>query len=507
MSRIDFLNASYERSAGLVTNGVELIAVGDPCSARVDASIHQVLMLATDDEWGLWNDLLGAAKALRWRLITQPQPLEFNHTLRLAVSDVEEEVARLHAAVAPKLQRALGDLVAAARGVLEHDPAVATVLLESIQDAGVSSCVVIAANSPAAAGLESWLAPRGVVVRSAGQFVRDRVLFEQAYAVGPPRFYSSSLVTAPRTKAVSFFLPAWFKDRSIPRSALAPIAEGALQVMGSVFLAGDTSEPATGPMEEAVSEDDLLPHPVWVRPNASPRESSNDEVAARRVLLSGGLAILLDDGERIRAVDPTQPGGERVMYIDVEAVGPGTYLLLRMGETERRALYDAALKLMGANAQLTATSQVRWKGELQNRLKEQGVAVVTHELAKIGVRTLDRVRAWTEPTLARPQSDQDFKLLLQWLRVPVHPAYDLATVLRRKRAQASANIADQLEQAVGAADMATLERDGHLRLEVKSEGFRGVIATRVLAISPHTEVVSRHDARVPFEDRSAKWLE
>jgi hypothetical protein len=109
--------------------------------------------------------------------------------------------------------------------------------------------------------------------------------------------------------------------------------------------------------------------------------------------------------------------------------------------------------------------------------------------------------------LARPRRNQDFETLLQWLGVKVHPTYELATALRRKRAQASAKIGDQLEEAVGAADMSLLERDGNLRLELKSEGFRGVIATRVLSISPHVEIIPRRDARELRPDRSAKWLE
>jgi hypothetical protein len=109
--------------------------------------------------------------------------------------------------------------------------------------------------------------------------------------------------------------------------------------------------------------------------------------------------------------------------------------------------------------------------------------------------------------LARPRSNQDFERLLQWLGVQVHPTYELATSLRRTRAQASAKIGDQLEEAVAAADISLLEREGHLRLELESEGFRGVIATRVLSISPHVEIISRHDARVLRPDRSAKWLE
>jgi hypothetical protein len=501
------LNARYERSAGLITNGVELITIGNPNGARVDAAVRSVLELVRNGDSGLWDRLLGAAKALRWRLITQPQPLEHNVALRQAATDTAREAAALHTAVALNMRNALEELAAAASSVLEHDSEIGTVLVESILDVGALACVVVAANNTAAAGLESWLAPRGVRVRSVSRLMRDQLLAEQAFAVGPPRFFSSPLVAAPVTESVSYLFPAWFGDRSIPRSALANAAEYSVRVEGSIHPTGRSALAETIRTRQIVSEDELLPQPVWSAPTTLEREPGSDEVAARRVLLSGSLAILLDDGERIRAVDPAQPGGERVTYVDVDAVRPGTYLLLRMGETERHALYAAALQLMGDQAEATEASQTRWKGELRRRLDLQGLDTVTRELAALGVRRLYRVRAWTEATLARPQNDRDFELLLQWLCIPVQPTYGLATALRRKRAQASANVAEQLEEAVGAADMTALERDGHLRLELSTEGFRGVIATRVLAISPHTELVSRHDARVLLVDQGAEWLE
>ena len=43
-----------------------------------------------------------------------------------------------------------------------------------------------------------------------------------------------------------------------------------------------------------------------------------------------------------------------------------------------------------------------------------------------------------------------------------------------------------------------MERAGHLGLDVDTAGFRGILAARVLAISPHAEIVSRHDARIPL---------
>ncbi|TQM31300.1 hypothetical protein [Nocardia bhagyanarayanae] len=507
MSRIAALNTRYERTTRLMSTGVGIVAVGDPISARVDAAVRHVYVLVRDNIPGIWDDLLGAAKALRWRLMTQPQPRQFNAALLQAVTAVIDESVRLRQVAGPVVQQAIDELATAAEEAATADPAAGGVLLESLKDAGSDGCVVIAASGSAMVGLANWLAPQGFTVRLASQVVRDQLFVGQGYAIGPPRFFPSSLVTSPTTEALSYIMPGWFGDQAIPNSLLAEYAESAVLVKGRLSAVGETWEAATASRESAEDEGELLPQATWIIPEAPAREPDADEIAARQVLLSGGYAIWLDDGEWIRAVDPSQRGGGRVTTVDVPDVRPGTYLLLRDGQTERRALYDAALELLGSPAQAVEASQARWKATLQARLNQLGRTAVARELAELGIRSSERVYAWTDPMLARPQNNQDFELLLQWLCLPVHPTFELATALRRIRAQASAKIAEQLEDAVGTADMSVLERDGHLRLELEVNGFRGVIATKVLAIAPHVEIVARHDVRILMKNRGSKWLE
>jgi hypothetical protein len=196
-----------------------------------------------------------------------------------------------------------------------------------------------------------------------------------------------------------------------------------------------------------------------------------------------------------------------VMHSDVKLVGPGTYLVLREGQSERQALYDRAVALLGDRGPQAKASQRRWKEALQVKLRRAGRQEVRRALAQIGVHRMDRATAWTEETLTRPQNDQDFVRLLAWLDVPLHPTFELATELRRLRLQASADVRESLESALSVASMTTLEEHGHLRLDLDLPGFRGIIATRVLAISPHAELIARHDVRVTTADRSAQWLE
>lgn len=504
MSRIDRLNQRYAASASLAGTGVEIVAIGDPAGARFNSAVRRLLTLLTEESGGYLDDLVGAAKALRWRQITQPQPLRFNPSLTQLAAEVEKQAGRLRGAIGD--QALLEELAAAATAVASADPTLGSVLLASVEEVGAAAAVVIAANRPAAAGLQSWLKEHGVVVTTVGDLERDRLEREQAYVVGPPRFYPSALVTAPVTSGVSFLLPAWFGDRSVPRSAIAAYAEGAIRMEARVFTEGDTSEPEVDLTEEPEDANEYLPQPVWGSHRDVDREPASDEVEAHKILLSGNLAMWLDDGERIRSLDPEQPAGERVTYTEVQAVRRGTYLLLRRGETERDALHRAAIERL-PHGGAVEHAQEGWKRLLSDQIQMFGGREAVKRLRNAGVKAADRARAWTDPNLVRPASDQDFERLLQWLDVPIQPTFGYATQLRKTLYQASAEIGKQLEAAVAAAELSELEANGHLSLDVKTEGFRGILATRVLAVSPFPEIVSRHDARVPFADRSGQWLE
>jgi hypothetical protein len=504
MSRVDSLNQRYAASVSIARNGIEIVAVGDPAGARFNIALRRFMVLAKGEGGPFLDDLVGAVKALRWRRITQPQPTAFNPNLRHLASEVAEHARRLRGAISD--HALLDELTFSANVLASTDSEVGSALLRSIDEVGAGSCVVVAGSRPAAAGLEPWLRDHGVLVLTAGELEREQPEREQAYVIGPPRFYCSSLITAPATEEMSFLVPAWFGDCGIPRSAIAPYAEGAICVGSRVFVEGDTSEPVFDLPGDSEDESEYLPQPAWGNRRDSDREPTSEEVEARRLLLSGNLAMWLDDGDRIRSLDPDQPAGERVTYTDVPAVRPGTYLLLRQGETERSALYQAAIARL-TRGDAVDYAQVAWKHLLAERIRETGYGQVTRQLRGAGVKTADRARAWTDPNLIRPASDQDFERLLRWLGIPLQPTFGYAAELRKALYQASAEIGKQLEAAVSVADMSELGATGHLGLDFKTGGFRGILATRVLAVSPFTEIVPRHDARVPFEDRSGQWLE
>ncbi|WP_022904495.1 hypothetical protein [Curtobacterium sp. B8] len=505
MSRVAAVNERYRATAAVARDGVSLFVVADENGATLNAAIGAVARMAAEDGSDLWEHVLGAAKSLRWHLAFRPQPLEFNPSVTTAAHAVVAQADAIRPALGDDGTALLDALTEAAERVAAEDPPIGPYLLESVVEVGPAACLVVADGTLSRGQIASWLGPLGFRVLSPGMLADATSIADVAYVVGPPRLMRTSLATAPPTPEVSFFVPSWFGDRSLPTTAIADYAQGAIRPRVRVFELGKLKPNADEVAPEPEPIEDFAPAPVWKSQSSAHRVPGVDEVVVRKVLLSGGYAIWMDDGERIRTLDPSQPTGERVTYTDVAAVEPGTYLVLRLGVTERTVLYEATMASMGVLRAVVESSQDRWKQALLGRLRSAGRPHVESAIRRLGVKAAEQAEAWTQPTLARPQLDSDFKLLLQWLEIAEEPTLSNATKFRRARFRAASHMREQLELAMASADIEALRVEGHVK--VHGAGFADIIATRVLAISPHTNVVPRHDAREPFLDGGGRWLE
>ena len=504
MSRVHDVARRYAAAASMIHHGAAIFAVSDPAGAQLNAAIRRTLFVLGDERSEVWNDVLQTATVLRWRRMVQPQPMRFQKQQPL-IDDIVWQAKRLRNLVN---DGALLDLLAeAAVAVGETDSPLGSVLLESIKEVGPEACIVVAGNGAARAGLASWLDEVGATVLVPSELDNVSGVIEISYVVAPPMFMPPSVVTAPTTPEITFVMPTWFSNRSVPSSTLGVHAEAQIVVKTTVHQVGDATEPDTVIVDDEEFSDVYFPQPVWGKRSSGDREPTSDEVEARKILLAGGQGLWLDDGDRIRSLDPRQPEDARVAYEAVSGVVPGTYLVLREGETERGAMYAQAISTLGAKADDIVTTQARWKQRLEKRLAQVGTRRAAEELERLGVRSSGQVRAWTEPRLICPQRDADFALLLGWLHEPSQPTYANAITLRKAVYKASADLRKELEAAVGRADLRALERDGILRLDLPREGCRGMVVVRVLAKAPFTEIVSRHQVRVPFTEGSAQWLE
>lgn len=506
MNRMEALNRRYEISARLdgASDGLVVIeAIPDPAGARFDKALRNIITSLGEDAVS-FEELISPAKALRWKRLFHAQPVTLDGRLQVLGERVIEQCSLMEGALDDQL---LDDLSKAAKCVAETDSGFADELPVWIDDVGPEECVVVVANRSDVIELREWLQRDGLQVltaREALSAVSDR---SQMYVVGPPVFYPRALVTAAVTDEISYLVSDWFRCRKLPTSSFAEFAEKAVDVKTRV-RESQTVEVANLPaVEQSDVLDEYIPQPIWGKVGTDTPGSKSDEALARKLYLGGHFAMWLDDGQRIRSLDPSQPVGERVTYTDVESVTEGSFLLLREGASERETLYKAALDSLGHRAAHITASQTRWKCRLDDRLQHRGHWSVEDELKAFGVKACEQVRAWTDPILVRPKSKQDFRLLLEWLRVPVESTTENADMLKRVLRSESQRIRKELEDIIEYIDLDELERIGYVSLGGRNVGVRGMCATRVLAISHFKRPVARSRTRLLIKDDGGRWLE
>ncbi|WP_166902426.1 hypothetical protein [Mycobacterium sp. DL440] len=504
MSRIHRVISRYAACRAVLRGGVDIFSVGDPAGAQLNAAVRKAQVTIDDAYSDIWQPLLRAANAVRWRRLLQPQPNALSPGLREIVDAVQREADGLRNVVNDTAL--VIEIANAAVHVGETDSPVGAVLLQSIHEVGVDRCVVVTNKRSTRAAVAEWLHGHDVAIVAPGEYDRIADEVEQTYVVGPPNCFPAAIISAPATEAVTFMMPAWYSNTALPASALTGYT-GQSRIRTRVRPVGDIEQPTESTDTDPPLVDNFFPAPVWGSRQSEDREPASDEVEARKILLCGGFRLWLDDGERIRSLDPCQPEGDRVSYEAVGGVRPGTYLVLREGATERGAMYDAAVAGAGDRAAGMLTTQLEWKHALAQRLERDGADRVASALRSRGIKEASRVRAWIDPTLICPKREASLSVVLDWLGIPQEPTFTNAVTLRRGLYRAIADLRKELESAASQSDLNALERDGFLRLDLHREGFRSMIVTRVIARAPFTEIVLRSQTRIPFPDEGAKWLE
>jgi hypothetical protein len=509
MARISNIERRYRAIESIARGHVELFAVHDPLGSEFNSAVLKLIRKVKQEGPGIWDGLAAAVRRLRYLLVAEPGPFELNPRLSEAVEQLHIRAAALSGATNDA--ELISELLDRADALVSGMSQAGTELVRSVLEVGSETCLVIAANARAKDALKPWLGEMGIGVFTLGELKHERITQEISYFVGPPRFFPGNSVTAPFTNEIVFIFPSWFSDRRIPTSVLAQISERAIQVEGRLFEIGVPGEFDSSTTEIELPdniEDDLALQPNWGQRKSENREPKDDETEARKLLLSGGYAIWLDDdGDRIRVLDANMPVGDRVRFEEIRDVQPGTYLLLREGVSERDTLQDLAFKRLGKHAEPVKHSQISWKTALGRRILSLGIHRAESELRNLGLSAFGQLKSWTLPHTIRPQKDLDFEILLGWLNEDVQTRIELANRIRQETLRASHSLRAALESAAEDTDIHELTASGCINFDLDEPGYHGMFAARVVAIAPFTEIVSRSEIRLPWKDDGAQWLE
>ncbi len=504
----------YERSA---EPSIDRYRV--PCSTAqlFAASVTGLIReLAEDAAVEPWAELVGAARAARWRAAVEP--LELDHPMsgaKLALNETYALADRLLPLTNGMLELQLQRLLEAC--LLFHEAGnreLVAAVLESLRDGDPADTSLVVINKRAATAAQRRLAEAGVAlaVRTPREFMTGP-LHDFCVVVGPGEWFPPQMLTSLRAEQVSLVHYAHLRDADTFHGVFGSSASVRLSVAVRQPRGGAT---APGVADEAEAPVQLDWSHVIEQATAVVRNTAvhpEEQVKARLILLAGGHGCWVSLGSStIRGLDLTAPSGERVVAYPVATLSPGQVVLLRAGGSlgsVLRTLADQELITMGHDAQAVRQRQREWKSALRSQLRRQGSAGVIKTLRLRGARTAN-VRHWAGDDNLRPLHDADFELLLQLLGL-VNTGVHLADgrALWRAHQRAGIRLAEALEDVIEGADLAPLELDGfqELTLPEQHTGAR-LQAFRVVAVGEEVRDVPLASTRKAFRlGGGLRWLE
>lgn len=508
---LNHVRRRYLLSQELVRIGVELVVAPDRTGSDLNRLLRELTRILDTEPLGPFEPVVGALKSLRWKRLINPVAPADSEMVTDAVNAAHTEISRLLPAVSEHNKSLLTEVSEVVRAALGESSCSGDLLHRFLQEVGPTKTAVLLSNSKCRAEVSDWLQPMGVDAVTTSDMRRSQEFPELVYAIGPPIFFPPAVITAPTCGEIIFITADWFHTKDLPVSQFSETAEMPMQFP----LRINSSEPQPEDIDDATtneesspdSVEDFMPNVNWDFPASSNRKPERDERMARRVLLSGGHGTWLDDGERIRSLDPEQPPSERVVSLPLSVVRSGTYLLLRDGETGLGAPLAAGIQLLGESGEQVLASQAVWKSALEGKLRELGHRQAERMVIELGIKAHGQLNSWVEESRIRPSSDHDFRVLLQWLGLQGSDCFEHATHLRRCLHRATSQIREHLEASVSSLDLDELRRAGHVIIQSTEDGFRDLVAARVLAISPDSTPIPINHLRRLEDDEGARWLE
>jgi hypothetical protein len=330
---------------------------------------------------------------------------------------------------------------------------------------------------------------------------RSSQSFDVNVIFGPLHWYSESVISNPKgfeIKSISaahiafkppelISFPSWFNYGKKP--TFSGIDAPMLLVQDEI---------------DDTQEDHLTEFPIyWARESAYAVKTQEGQELCRQFALANGKQVFIQiDGGDLDFVNVVAVNSDNQLTqseLAPRAVGVGNFVVLREGQSDSEALlFQAASNLGDKYAEIENNQQV-WKSTLQTAIDKNSLSKISRDLVDRGLKSENRIKDWTNPSLRRPLRDEDFKILLKYLGLNVPSFYESATLLRRTILKAAMEFRHQLEKAINDIPVKNLIAEGTVVIKAPVSGIANLFVSRIIGVSPFEVYVDRQKIRIPFE--------
>lgn len=338
-------------------------------------------------------------------------------------------------------------------------------------------------------------------VRFDSQSRRSDQSFDVNVIFGPLHWYSESVVSNPKgfeIKSVSaahitfkppelISFPSWFNYGQKPTFS---------GIDAPMLLVQDDLDDT--------QEDHAIEFPIyWARNNAYTVKTQESQELCRQFALANGKQVFVQiDGGDLDFVNVVAVDNQNQLTqseIAPRSVGVGNFVILREGQSDSEALLLQAASNLGDKYVVIVSNQQVWKSTLQAAIDKNGISKISKDLVNLGLKSENRIRDWTNPSLRRPLRDEDFQILLKYLGLNVNTYFESATLLRRTILKVAMEFRHQLEEAINDIPVKNLVTDGTAVINAPVSGIANLFVSRIVGVAPFEVYVDRQKIRIPFE--------
>lgn len=467
-----------------------------------------------------WQEVISRIRISIWRLRNDPNSSSSNQDFELLLKPALRVLGSLQNQISAELRDMTNLLIMQGEKVLARDESsLSRFLIETFAQTKTKSNFLVVKKQKTQTNTENWIARSPMNAWTAvtpDEYRKVAPIAETTLVLGVTGDYPRHIFTGIQPKSGMHLVS--FSDIPEKKVILGPLSEiGSVTLQIAITTSGLL--PATNSVNSDFQSDYLDPVDELNRNLVNKLARRNVDqlgeihedqtVPCRCLLLTAGRMIYLPvDDSSVNILDPNAAEGSRVSRMQGSSVTIGTLVLLRIGESDTEAIRSMADTIAGSEAGSLRKSQSAWKEALGLKLKENGLARVVSDLRALGIAR-PWPKAWVLQDTIRPQQDQTFKILLDYLGIPVAKTISNMNRLRQLHLAAGFRFREILKEEFERVDLESLKSDGYIELEVDYEGSVARLgAYYCLAVSEDTyEIPEFWVKKVLDNEGGLEWQE
>lgn len=501
------------------------------CCSSVQVKYHRVLHQAfedfsirlrnleraLDDDAGneYWRPFMRSLK--RYRFEASAAPLGFGNPFLMS----GELLRRLHGHL-KQCHMLYPQFVAPAQSLLEtldklveedENPLLDETVrvANSVNEGAGSRLTVLLKESRLMAAFESILRSRNLLnligVVGEGQ-LRGSRCYDEVACIGPSRWFTDHVFGAPRAPRVDVIVFEWIRDERRD----TPVFLGSMKPSGDAEVdwrditdevrrdAAELSRSLPRDDRERIEVEELLPSldlsqiSGRLARQSSVSGAGHEEVEGLLFQLEGGSGVFLDAGEGSSwlVINLEEEEAARVKRVSVASIESGVYVLLREGGGGDY-IVPVADRILGRAVATARGLQHAWKSKLREVVQQRGLYAVSRELGKLGAIRANEsnVRNWMSERNIRTDDERDFTAIMQLVGFDGEKDeyWENAALIDSAHRRAGSHIRKLLLREVLTSDLSELRQRGRMKFELSESGGGQMLALRVVAKAPNTDLI------------------